>query len=784
MTASADSIPLIDSELSHYIIFGCSIFAILWGGLNALWVSQVELDAENIRPNTSEEDKEDPDFEDMPWDAEGCKQRMLEVNEFVKDGAITFLNKEYCYLSIFITFFAALVCCVVDVPWEVSETSVAFPFTMVAFIVGAFTSMMAGYIGMKIATVANVKTTYLCCTSDDEGFKVAYRGGQVLGFVLVGLALLILEVLILCYKPYIVGDGKSGDASAESNVVFLFEMISGYGLGGSTVALFGRVGGGIYTKAADVGADLAGKVGNNIPEDSHLNPGTIADNVGDNVGDIAGMGADLFGSLAESTCACLIVSATSANIISTPEAIYFPLIVTSAGIVASFITQFFAFVEGDPKAKLTWQLIISTVLMTASVWPCTWVLPDDLGITFAGETTSTTPMQAYGCIILGLWSGLLIGLSTEYFTSNEYAPTLELVEACRYDAAPNIIKGLALGYMSNVLPIFCLAITVLMSFSWAAMYGVALAAIGMLGCLPIALSVDGYGPVSDNAGGIAEMSNLDADIRKRTDYLDAAGNTTAAIGKGFAIGSACLVGLALFGAFVTRVAETLGDANVFNVNILEPFTFAGLLVGAMLPYWFSALTMSAVGDAAQDMIAEIMDQVPKIQSNNAAKKNEEEPPYPGYPNHEKCIAISTEASLKKMIYPGCLVIISPLLFGWLFGYQATNGILAGGIVSGIQIAFSASNSGGAWDNCKKYVEAGKMVRELKDENNNPTGETEIVMKKSKEHVAAVVGDTVGDPLKDTSGPSINILIKLSAICSLVFGSAIAKNGGLIAGGAN
>merc|ERR1712084_179108 len=311
----------------------------------------------------------------------------------------------------------------------------------------------------------------------------------------------------------------------------------------------------------------------------------------------------------------------------------------------------------------------------------------------------------------------------------------------------------------------------------AAMYGVALAAIGMLGCLPIALSFDGYGPVSDNAGGIAEMSNLDADIRKSTDYLDAAGNTTAAIGKGFAIGSACLVGLALFGAFVTRVSETLGDASVFNVNILEPFTFAGLLVGAMLPYWFSALTMSAVGDAAQDMIAEIMDQVPKIQSNNAAKKNEEEPPYPGYPNHEKCIAISTEASLKKMIYPGCLVIISPLLFGWLFGYQATNGILAGGIVSGIQIAFSASNSGGAWDNCKKYVEAGKMIRKDKKE-----GETDFIQKGEKEHTAAVVGDTVGDPLKDTSGPSINILVKLSAICSLVFGTAIATHGGLIAGG--
>ena len=660
---------------------------------------------------------------------------------------------------------SAVVLCVVDVPWK--EENPTFPFTMVAFIVGAITSMLSGYIGMKIATACNVKTTYLCNIDIDEGFKVAYRGGQVLGFVLVGLALLILEILILAYRPFVVGDATVGQTDKYATVVVLFEMLSGYGLGGSTVALFGRVGGGIYTKAADVGADLAGKVGEQIPEDSHLNPGTIADNVGDNVGDIAGMGADLFGSLAESTCAALIVSATSSVIVTTPEAIYFPLIVTSAGIAASWVTQFFAYLSGDVKNKLTLQLIISTVLMSAAVYPCILVLPEDMQIQFAtGAPYATTPMQAYGCIMMGLWSGLLIGLSTEYFTSNVYGPTQELAEACLYDAATNIIKGLALGYLSNVIPIFCLAATVLLSFHWAAMYGVALSAIGMLGCLPIALSVDGYGPISDNAGGIAEMSNLAKEIREKTDELDAAGNTTAAIGKGFAIGSACLVALALFGAFVTRVSETLDDRTVFNVNILEPYTFAGLLIGAMLPYWFSALTMSAVGEAAQDMIAEIHDQVPKIRAKEE-----------GYPNHERCIAISTTASLRKMIAPGCLVILSPLLVGWFFGFQATNGILAGSIVSGIQIAFSASNSGGAWDNCKKFVEAGKLARRhAKDD------EGEFVRKGDREHAASVVGDTVGDPLKDTSGPSINILIKLSAICSLVFGSAIATHGGLIAGG--
>ena len=366
----------------------------------------------------------------------------------------------------------------------------------------------------------------------------------------------------------------------------------------------------------------------------------------------------------------------------------------------------------------------------------------------------------------GLWSGLLIGLSTEYYTSHSYGPTRELARACLYDAATNVIKGLALGYMSNIIPIICLAVTVLLTFNWAAMYGVALAAIGMLGCLPVCLAIDGYGPISDNAGGIAEMCNLDKSVRVYTDALDAAGNTTAAVGKGFAIGSACLVALALFGAFVTRISDL--DADAFIVNILEPFTFAGLLIGAMVPYAFSALTMSAVGTAAEEMILEIRDQVPHI-------KNKEE----GYPNHERCIAISTEASLKKMIAPGAIVILTPLLMGLFFGYRAVSGLLAGTIVSGIQIAFSASNTGGAWDNAKKYVEAGLLHRpaDMLKEGVDP-----IVRKGDREHAAAVIGDTVGDPLKDTSGPSINILIKLSAITSLVFGGFIAQYGGIIAGG--
>lgn len=465
---------------------------------------------------------------------------------------------------------------------------------------------MAGYIGMMIATKTNVLTTYGCNTHIDEGFKHAFRGGQVLGFALVGLALLILQLLILSYKGAVLPSTPVSFPVMQDYARLLFEFVSGYGLGGSTVALFGRVGGGIYTKAADVGADLAGKVGYRLPEDSPLNPGTIADNVGDNVGDIAGMGADLFGSLAESTCAALVVSCSSWGLLATNNAIYFPLTVTATGIVASFFTTFCVYIPGGTvETKLKVQLIVSTLLMTALLIPVALAQPAEFTIVFAETDYLSGPWKSYGCIMLGLWSGLAIGLVTEYYTSHSYGPTRALAQSCRFDAATNVIAGLALGYESTVVPILCLAVTVLFSFSWAAMYGVALAAIGMLGCLPIALTIDGYGPISDNAGGIAEMCNLHEDVREQTDILDAAGNTTAAIGKGFAIGSACLVALALFGAYVTRVAADLGSDAVTTVNILEPYTFAGLLVGAMLPYAFSALTMAAVGTAAQEMIAEI-----------------------------------------------------------------------------------------------------------------------------------------------------------------------------------
>ncbi len=560
----------------------------------------------------------------------------------------------------------------------------------------------------------------------------------------------------------------------------LFEMISGYGLGASTVALFGRVGGGIYTKAADVGSDLAGKVIQGLPEDDPSNPGVIADNVGDNVGDIAGMGADLFGSLAEATCAALVVGATSIELVTVENAMYFPLLITAVGIIVSFFTSFVAtntvkVTATNVETTVKWQLIISTVLMTGAIIPLLYLLPETFTFTEVAKrvlidgtietviikTTTCTQWGAFYCVACGLWSGFIIGWITEVYTSNAYSPVQDLAEACRMGAAPNIILGLALGYMSTVIPICCLAVTIYISFQQAQMYGIALAALGMLGCLPIALAIDGYGPIADNAGGIAEMSGLHHDVRSATDKLDAAGNTTAAIGKGFAIGSACLVALALFGAFVTRTELGI-------VNILEPLVFAGLLVGSMLPYWFSALTMAAVGKAANEMIAEIKNQF----KNEAIRNRTIEPDY------ARCIAISTKASLSKMIAPGLLVIGAPFVAGIFFGVQAVAGLLAGSIVSGVQIAISFSNTGGAWDNAKKYIEAG--THHSKEKQGDEDEDGKYVFKKGTEaHKAAVCGDTVGDPLKDTSGPSINILIKLSAITSLVFGKFFKNSGGIL-----
>ena len=631
--------------------------------------------------------------------------------------------------------------------------STNFPYTAIAFLVGAGTSILAGYIGMRIAVFTNTRTTFSCCAGDkfqydgkevkdlSAGFFAAFRGGQVLGFVLVGLALLILEVIIATFRAAWFDaaleslDTPRGtdEEVAETRkkvgslVRRMFELVAGYGLGGSAVALFGRVGGGIYTKAADVGADLVGKNLKDLNEDDPSNPGTIADNVGDNVGDIAGMGADLFGSLAESTCAALVVSSTSADLIENTDALYFPLVVTSVGIFASFLSvlcaHLFTITVDTVQSVLKWQLGISTIFMTLALVPAMWLLPEEFKLSQAdGSVKAVTRWKAFGCIMFGLWSGMVIGFITEYYTSNAYGPTLKLCTACEMGPAPNIIQGLALGYLSTIIPILCLTATIAFAFAVAGMYGIGLAALGMLGSLPVALTIDGYGPISDNAGGIAEMSFLPGDIRDRTDALDAAGNTTAAVGKGFAIGSAALVGLALFGAFVTRVEGT-------EVDILQPTQFAGLLVGAMLPYAFSALTMTAVGDAAYAMMAFI------IKDYEAGQK-EIERGGKYRPDYQGCITISTNASLVKMIAPGALVILTPLVAGIFFGPPAVEGLLAGSIVSGVQVAISASNTGGAWDNCKKEIE--KQNSEFRARYKNEDGVPDV--KKIDDLIAEAEGD--------------------------------------------
>lgn len=538
-------------------------------------------------------------------------KQMNYIGETITIGAISFLQQEYLYLTIWSLLFAVVLGTTVD--WQEmtdKDHPTNFPYTATSYLVGSATSITAGYIGMRIAVYTNTRTTFQCCKDTHDGFLAAFRGGQVLGFTLVGLALLILQLILIIFKAawydaeldkIVKGTtpGTKQNEAVQELTRRLFELVAGYGLGGSSVALFGRVGGGIYTKAADVGADLVGKTLHDLKEDDPSNPGTIADNVGDNVGDIAGMGADLFGSLAESTCAALVVSSTSVELISTTDALYFPLLITSSGVVASFFSVLcvhaWRVTVENVQSALKWQIGISTIFMSGIVIPAIYVLPETFQINTGAENISVNRWSAYGCIMFGLWSGMIIGFITEYYTSNAFWPTQYLAKSCENGPAPNIIQGLALGYLSCIIPILCITATIGYSFSNAGMYGIGLSALGMLGALPVALAIDGYGPISDNAGGIAEMSGLPSKIRDKTDALDAAGNTTAAVGKGFAIGSACLVGLALFGAFITRIGDT-------SVNILKPTQFAGLLVGAMLPYAFSAMTMKAVGDAAFEMM--------------------------------------------------------------------------------------------------------------------------------------------------------------------------------------
>jgi len=652
-------------------------------------------------------------------DAEDSLERMMLVGKLISDGAMTFLIAEYKVLAVFTVIFAVLVA------WA------ANPLTAVAFVVGAVTSTIAGFLGMMIATSANIKTAHECWGCCEDGYRVAIWGGSVMGLSLVSIGLLVLFFLIVIFKHQTALEGAE-----------LYEAIAGYGLGGSAIALFGRVGGGIYTKAADVGADLSGKIDEGMDEDDVRNPACIADNVGDNVGDIAGMGADLFGSFAESTCAALVIgTAADSTIKDDWAATMFPLLISSTGIVCGILTLLICGVicKVDKTDKVEFALklilIVSTIIETPFIYAIAiWTLPAQFHVGVLVH--DVTPVQACIPIWLGLWSGLLIGFVTEYYTSFSYQPVQDIAKQQKTSAATGIIFGLAVGYMSCIVPVFCIAITVLVAHKILGMYGVALGALGMLSTITMGLTIDAYGPISDNAGGIAEMSGLSHNVRKITDALDAAGNTTAAIGKGFAIGSAALVSLALFGAYTVR-------AEVETVDALDPWTFTGLLLGAMIPYAFAALTMRSVAFAATDMVEECRLQFKEILHGNP----------PAKPDYEKCITISTNASLREMILPGLLVMLSPIVTGFVLGKNGTAGLLIGGMISAVQMAISMSNTGGAWDNAKKFAEKSGL-------------------KASEQYKNAVIGDTVGDPMKDTSGPALNIVMKLSAIISLVFGATI------------
>ncbi len=677
---------------------------------------------------------------DMGLEAEQS-DRLKFIHSAIADGAMAFLKQEYKFLTIFMIAFGLLIAVAIDDAHTPQYHEGIY--TMVAFLFGGLISVASGYIGMKVATQGNARTTVSAKKSISGAFDVAINSGAVMGFALVGLATLGLVVI------YVVMSALMSDLGPENNHI-LMEVIAGFGLGGSTIALFARVGGGIFTKAADVGADLVGKVEQGIPEDDPRNPAVIADNVGDNVGDVAGMGADLFGSCAESTCAAMVISAVV--FAADPNALLYPILISAVGIPISLFTKLVVSVktEDDVAPALMKLLVISSVLMAVVMYPLTLqLIPASFEL--GGDTFSN--MGVYLCFLSGLVSGLAVGLLTGYYTSEKYAPVQEVAKSCETGVATNIIYGLALGYKSTVLPYICIAISIFVSWELAGMYGVAIASLGMLGTLVIALMIDAYGPVADNAGGIAEMVGLESEVRRRTDILDSAGNTTAAIGKGFAIGAAILTSLALFAAFIT-ISEKLMGAPI-TMSLLDPMVFTSVFIGAVLPFLFTAMTMKSVGKAAFAMIEEVRLQfrtIPGIMEGT------------GKPDYAKCVAISTQAALKEMIAPGILIMGTPLVVGFLFGVEAVAGVLAGSLVCGGVLAIASSNSGGAWDNAKKYIEAGNLGG-----------------KGSEEHKAAVVGDTVGDPLKDTSGPSLNILIKLSAILSVVFAPFFVQYGGVLLG---
>ena len=663
-------------------------------------------------------------------------EQIKTTHQAISEGASAYLLQQSKVLFVFIIIFALFIILVID-DKHTSNIREGY-YTAISFVFGAFISIISGFIGMKIATAGNVRTTDSAMASIQKAFQVSLQSGAVMGFGLVGLTVIGL-ISIYWFIGVILPKG------VEENLIM--ETIAGFGLGGSSIALFARVGGGIFTKAADVGADLVGKVEKGIPEDDPRNPAVIADNVGDNVGDIAGMGADLFGSCAESTCAALVIGATISAFLDSTTALLYPILITAMGIPIALLVMLLTKAKDEKSVPIALKkmLILATILMMISGYFLTkWALPSESFI--ISDAITTNALSIYICLFTGLLTGLLIGLITEYYTAGSFKPVKQIVKASETGPATNIIFGIALGYTSAVLPIILITFSIVICINLVGMYGLAICALGMLGSLVTCLTIDAYGPVADNAGGIAEMSHMDKKVRSRTDVLDSAGNTTAAIGKGFAISSAIITSIALFAAFITR-------AGISEVNILNPLVLSGLFIGGILPFIFSSMTMISVGKTAHKMIEEVRRQ---FKEKPGILKGKDKPDY------KKCIMISTQAALKEMLLPGLLVICTPLLIGFFLGIETLAGVLTGAFICGGILAIAKSNSGGAWDNAKKVIEA-------RPKNG----------KGSNSHMAAIIGDTVGDPFKDTSGPSLNILLKLMAILSLVFVPLFMEYGGIL-----
>ena len=684
-----------DFQKLIYIVPLCGAVALIYAWMRSRWINRQDLGSE----------------------------RMIEIATHIRSGAMAFLAREYRVLGVFVLIVMVLLA------WANAGNAGSSPLIGLSMLAGAFCSALAGFFGMRVATAGNLRTAAAARTSLNKALRVAFSGGAVMGFSVVGLGVLGLSILFLLYVKVF----ESGDPQAD--LLRVVTVLTGFSFGASSIALFARVGGGIYTKAADVGADLVGKVEAGIPEDDPRNPAVIADLVGDNVGDVAGMGADLFESYVGSIIGALVLGANATLLggsAYTPMLVLLPLVLAGAGIVLSLAGTLFVRTKegGNPGKALHQGTLFSSLMMLAAIWGISkWMLQD----TYVIGGQEFTASGVFFATVAGLVGGVLIGLITEYYTSESRKPAQTIARDSLTGAATNIISGLALGMRSTAMPVVVLVITIMVAHDQAGLYGIAIAALGMLSTTGIQLAVDAYGPIADNAGGIAEMSHLGPEVRARTDKLDAVGNTTAAIGKGFAIGSAALTALALFSAFRTTV-------GLETINIASPKVMGGLLFGAMLPFLFSSMALKAVGKAAFEMIEEVRRQFKSIPGLMEGKADAD---------FTKCVDISTKAAIREMLAPGLLAVFVPVAVGF-YDTAALAGVLAGVTASGVLMAIFMANAGGAWDNAKKYIEGGAYGG-----------------KGSDAHKAAVVGDTVGDPFKDTAGPSLNILIKLMSVVALV-----------------